>query len=62
MSSQGSSSARVASGTTFGPMSGDPLSREVSPPSASFAELVLEVASHRMESEATEPETEAASN
>ena len=61
MSSQWSSSTRVASGTAFGPMSGDPLSKEVSPLSASFAETVPEVASYRMEREATGPKTEAAS-
>ena len=61
MSSQGSSSARVTSGTTFRPMSGDPLYREVSTPSASSAESVPEVASRRIESEAAEPERETTS-
>ena len=61
MSSQGSSSAKAASGTAFGPLYGDPLYREISIPSASSAESVPEVASRRMESEATELEREVTS-
>ena len=61
MSTQGSSSARAASGTAFGPMSGDPLYRAVSTPSVSLAESILKVASRRREGEVSEPEKEAAS-
>ena len=61
MSSEVSSSVRATSGAAFGPMSGDPLYREVSTPSASSAESVPEVALHRMESEAARPKMEAAS-
>ena len=61
MSSQGSSSAKAASGTAFGPMSGDPLYRVVSTPNASSSESVPEVASCRREGEVAEPEREAAS-
>ena len=46
MSSQGSSSVRAISGTTFTPMSGDPLSREVFAPSTSSTESAPEVTSH----------------
>ena len=56
MSSQGSSSARAVSGTTFGPMSGDPLFRDVSTPSASSAESAPEVTSHHAGGEAPELE------
>ena len=51
----------AASGIAFGPMSGDPLYREVSTPGASSVESVLEVASHQMESEAAGPEIEVVS-
>ena len=61
MSSQGSSSARAVSGTAFGPMSTDPLSRDVSTPSASSTESAPEVASHPTDKEAAEPEQEAVS-
>ena len=61
MSSQGSSSARVVSGTAFGPMSTDPLSRDVSTSSASSIESAPEVASHPMDREAAEPKQEAVS-
>ena len=44
MSSQGSSSVRTISRAAFAPMSGDPLSREVSTPNASSTESVPEVA------------------
>ena len=40
MSSQGSNSVRIYSGTTFAPMSGNPLSKEVSTPSASSTEVI----------------------
>ena len=56
MSSQGSSSIRAASGATFGPISGDPLSRDVSTPSASSADPVPEVASFLVDRGAAEPE------
>ena len=61
MSSQGSSSVRVFSRATFVPMSGDPLSREVSEPSTSSIESVLEVASRPAVREAMEPAPEVAS-
>ena len=61
MSSQGSNSARAASGSAFGPMFGDPLYREVSTPSASSIESVPKVAAHRIENEVVGPEMEAAS-
>ena len=54
MSSQGSSSVRTISGTAFEPMSGDPLSQEVSTPSASSTESVPEVASRPMDKRAME--------
>ena len=44
MSNQGSSSVRVVTGTTFMPMSSDPLSREVSTPSTSSTESTPKVA------------------
>ena len=43
MSSQGSSSTRAVSRTAFGPMLGDPLSRDVSVPNASSTESAPEV-------------------
>ena len=61
MSSQGNSNARAVSGTAFGPMLGDPLSRDVSTPSASCTESAPEVTSHPMDKEAAEPEQEAVS-
>ena len=61
MSSQGSSSARAVSGTAFGPMSGDPLSRDVSTPSTSSTKSVPKVASHPVDREAAEPKQEAVS-
>ena len=61
MSSQGSSSARVASGAAFGPMSGDPLSREVSKPSVSSIDPAPEVTSRPIDRGAAEPEQEAVS-
>ena len=61
MSSQGSSSARAVSGTAFGPMSGDPLSRDVSTPSASSTESAPEVALRRADGEAVVLEQEAVS-
>ena len=61
MSSQGSSSARAISGIAFGPMSGDPLSRDISKPSASSTEFALEVVSRPADREAAEPEQEAIS-
>ena len=62
MSSQGSSSARAVSGIAFRPMSDDPLSRDVSTPSASSTESALAVASRHADREAAEPEREAVSN
>ena len=61
MSSQGSSSVRVFSGTTFTPMSSDPLSREVFEPSTSSIESAPEVASRPMVRRAMEPASEVAS-
>ena len=61
MSSQGSNSTRAVSGTAFGPMSGDPLSRDVSTPSASSTESAPEVASRPADKEAMEPEQEVVS-
>ena len=61
MSSQGSSSAKVVSGTVFGPMLGDPLSRDVSTLNASSTESDPEVASRLMDREAAEPEQEVVS-
>ena len=55
MSSQGTSSVRAISGAVFGPMSGDPLSRDVSTPSASSTKIVPEVASCPADREAVEP-------
>ena len=61
MSSQGSSSVRAASGTVFRPISGDPLSRDVSTPNASSTEPAPEVASRPVDKGAVEPEQEAVS-
>ena len=61
MSSQGRSSTRATSGTIFGPMSSDPLYKEVSTPSACSVESIPEVASRQRESEVGELEREAAS-
>ena len=55
MSSQGSSSIRICSGATFVPMLGDPLSGEVSMPSASYTEFAPEVASCPAGRRVTEP-------
>ena len=48
-------------GTAFGPMSGDPLSRDAFMPSASSIESALEVASSPADRGAAEPEQEAVS-
>ena len=56
MSSQGNSSFRAASGAAFGPMSGDPLSRDVSMPNAPSIDPVAEVASCPVDRGAAEPE------
>ena len=61
MSSQGSSNARAASGVAFGPMSADPLYREVSTPSASSTDPALEVAARPIDRGFAEPEQEAVS-
>ena len=61
MSSQGSSSVRIYSGTTFAPMSGDPLSRKVSTPSASSTESAPEVNSRPVDRRAVKPMREMAS-
>ena len=61
MSSQGSSSIRVSSGTTFAPMLDDPLSREVSEPNTCSIESTPEVASHPVDKGAMEPAQEAGS-
>ena len=61
MSSQGSSSARAVFGAAFGPMSGDPLSKDVSTPSAFHTEFAPEVASRPSDREAAEPEQEVVS-
>ena len=55
MSSQGSSNVRICSGAAFAPMSNDPLSREVSTPSASSTESAPEVASHPVDRWVAEP-------
>ena len=55
MSSQGSSSITAISRAAFAPMSGDPLSREVSTPNASSNESTLEVASSLVDRGAMEP-------
>ena len=61
MSSQGSSSDRAASGAAFRPISGDPLSRDVSTPNASSTKIAPKVASRPVDRGATEPEQEAVS-
>ena len=61
MSSQGSSSVRATSGAAFGPMSGDPLSMDVSTPSASSTEPTSEVTFRPVDRGAVEPEHEAVS-
>ena len=61
MSSQGSSSVRVALGDAFGPISGDPLSRDVSTPSASSSDPTLEVIFRLVDRGAAKPEQEAVS-
>ena len=61
MSSQGSSSAKAVPRTAFGPLSGDPLSRDVSTSSTSSTESAPEVASSRVVVEAAGPEREAVS-
>ena len=61
MSSQGSSSVRIYSGTAFAPMSSDPLSREVSTPSASSTESAPKVASHPVDRRVAEPVRETTS-
>ena len=61
MSSQGSSSVKAASGADFGPISNDPLSRDVSTPSASSTETTPEVASRPVEKGATKSEQDAVS-
>ena len=61
MSSQGSSSVRVFSRIAFVPMSGDPLSREVSKPSTSSTESVPAVASRSVDRGVIEPAQEAVS-
>ena len=55
MSSQGSSSVRSITRTAFAPMSGDPLSREVSVPSTSSTKFAPEVASRPVARGAMEP-------
>ena len=61
MSSQGSNSVRLFSGAAFTPMSGDPLSMEVSKPSTSSTESAPEVASRPVVRGAMEPAPEVAS-
>ena len=61
MSSQGSCSVRICSGAAFAPMSGDPLSREVSTSSASSTESAPEVASRPADRRAAEPTRETTS-
>ena len=61
MSSQGSSSAKAVSGAVLGPMSVDPMSRDVSTPSVSHTESAPEVTSHPSNREAAEPEQEVVS-
>ena len=61
MFNQGSSSARVVFRTVFGPLSGDPLSRDVSTPSASSTKSAPEVASLPWDREVAEPEQEVVS-
>ena len=61
MSSQRSSSVRAVSGAEFEPMSGDPLYRDVSTPSAFRTKLAPKVASHPSAREATGLEHEVVS-
>ena len=61
MSSKGSSSVRAISGIAFAPMSGNPLSREVSVPSTSSTESALKVAFRPVDSGAMEPAQEVVS-
>ena len=61
MSSQGSSSVRIYSRAIFAPMAGDPLSREVSTPSASSTESAPEVVSCPGDKRAIEPVCETTS-
>ena len=61
MSRQGSSSVKATSGTAFGPMSGDPLSRDVSMPSASSTKSTPEVTSRPVDRGAAEPKQEVVS-
>ena len=56
MSSQGSSRVLAASGAAFGPMSGNPLSRDLPMPNTSSTDPALEVASHAIDRGAAEPE------
>ena len=55
MYSQGSNSVRTISRAAFAPMSGDPLSQEVSTPSASSTKSVYEVASRPVDKRAMKP-------
>ena len=55
MSSQGNNSIRIYSGAAFSPMVSDPLSREVSMPSASSIKSTPEVTSRPANRRATEP-------
>ena len=61
MSSQWSSIVRAVSGTTFAPMSGDPLSKEASTPNTSSTEFAPEVVSSLVARGAVEPAQEAVS-
>ena len=61
MSSQWSSSIRAISGIAFRHMLGEPLSRDVSTPSASFTESEPKVASYPVDRRAMKPAHEAAS-
>ena len=61
MSSQRSNSVRAASGIVIGPMTNDPLSRDVSTPSTSSTEFAPEVASRPTDRGVVEPEQEVVS-
>ena len=61
MSSQGSSSVRIILRVAFTPMSGEPLSQEVSMPNISSTESVPEVTSRPVDRRAIEPALEAVS-
>ena len=61
MSSQGSSRVRTISEAVFVPMLGDPLSREVSMPSASSNDSTPEVVSRPVDKGAMEPARETVS-